>query len=320
MNTHRIAVVGGTGAQGSGLVRAILADPSRRFEAVVLTRSPDGAAARASAQAGAKLVTANLDDRASLVAAFAGVHGVYAVTNFWEHHSPERELRQAENLAQAAAQAGVKHLIWSTLEDTREFVPLTDTRMPTLMERYKVPHFDAKGEANAFFTAARVPTTFLYTSFYWDNLIHFGMGPQRNAEGQLVFALPIGSRVLPGIAASDIGACAFGVFARGDSMIGQSVGIAGEHLTGDEMAEALGRRLGEPVQYRSIPFAEYAAYGFPGADDLANMFQFKHDFNDAFVARRDIAHARELNPGLLDFAGWLKRDGAALMRSPEAAS
>ena len=319
MNPLRSAVVGGTGAQGGGLVRAILADSSRRVRPVVLTRAPDGAAARASADAGATVVAADLDDRASLAAAFAGAHGLFAVTNFWEHHSPERELRQAENIAQAAAQANVKHVIWSTLEDTRRFVPLADARMPTLMERYKVPHFDAKGEANAFFTAAGVPTTFLYTSFYWDNLIHFGMGPQRDAEGRLVFALPLGDRPLPGIAASDIGACAFGVLARGEAMIGQSVGIAGEHPTGIEMAQALGRRLGEPVQYRSIPFAEYAAYGFPGADDLANMFQFKHDFNDAFRAPRDVARARELNPGLLDFAGWLDRDGAALARNPAAA-
>ena len=101
-------------------------------------------------------------------------------------------------MAQAAKDAGVKHVIWSTLEDTRKWVPLTDSRMPTLQGKYKVPHFDAKGEANAVFTELGVPTTFLNTSFYWDNLIHFGMGPKKGADGKLAFTLPMGDKKLPG--------------------------------------------------------------------------------------------------------------------------
>jgi len=76
------------------------------------------------------------------------------------------------------------------------------------MDRYKVPHFDTKGEANNLFTDLGVPTTFLLTSFYWDNLIHFGMGPKKGPDGKFAFTLPMGDKKLPGSAAEDIGKCA----------------------------------------------------------------------------------------------------------------
>jgi len=311
-----LAILGATGAQGGSLARAALADPQRRFDVRALTRHPDSPAARTLAQAGAEVVAAELDDDASLARAFAGAHGVFALTNFWEHFSPEKELAQAANIAKAAKEAAVRHLVWSTLEDTREFMPLDDTRMPTLLGRYKVPHLDAKGEANALFTAAGVPTTLLYLSFYWDNLIHFGMGPQRLPSGELAFALPIGEAPLPGIAAEDIGACTFSLFVRGDAALGRSVGIAGEHLTLAQMAAALGRMVGEPVLPYAMPPTEYARLGFPGADDLANMFQFKRDFNDAFCARRPVADTRALHPALMGFDAWLDRHGHRIAVPP----
>ncbi|MDQ8023346.1 MAG: NmrA/HSCARG family protein [Moraxellaceae bacterium] len=302
-----ISVIGATGAQGGGLVRALLDDPARRFAVRALTRKPDSPAARALAAAGCEVVAADSDDRASLERAFRGSHGVFALTNFWEHFSPQRELAQAGHIAAAARVSGVAHLVWSTLEDTRLRVPLADPRLPTLMERYKVPHFDAKGEANGLFREAGVPTTFLHTSFYWDNLIHFGLGPQRNADGELVFTLPMDDAPLPGIAAEDIGACAAAIFQQGGSWIGRSVGIAGEHLTGAQMAAALSRVLPEPVTHSSPSRADYAALGFPGADDLANMFAYKRDFNLEFRAARDVTATRALHPDLLDFAGFLRR-------------
>lgn len=177
--------------------------------------------------------------------------------------------------------------------------------MPTLLDKYNVPHFDAKGEANQWFSAAGVPTTFLLTSFYWDNLIHFGMGPKPGPDGQLVFTLPMGDRKLPGIAAEDIGKCAYGIFKRGRDQIGRTVGIAGEHLTGEQMAAALGAALGQEVHYTAITPEQYRALAFPGADDLGNMFQFKHDFEAEFCGARSLATSHALNPELQTFAQWL---------------
>ena len=209
-----IAVVGATGAQGGGLVRAILDDAAGGFTARAITRDVNSEKARALARAGAEVVAADVDDAESLKRAFAGAHGAYCVTFFWDHFSPEKELAQAAGMAQAAKQAGLEHVIWSTLEDTRQWVPLSDNRMPTLMGKYKVPHFDAKGEANHFFTDLGLPVTLLLTSFYWDNFIYFGMGPKKGADGKLALTLPMGDKKLPGIAAEDIGRCAYGIFQK----------------------------------------------------------------------------------------------------------
>ncbi|HEY9016528.1 MAG TPA: NmrA/HSCARG family protein [Gemmatimonadales bacterium] len=300
-----IAVLGATGAQGGGLVRAILADRNGEFAARAITRHPDSEKGRALKAAGAEVVAADLDDQKSLEQAFAGAHGVFAVTNFWEHFSPEKELAQAGNIARAAKAAGVKHVIWSTLEDTRQFVPLTDDRMPTLGGKYKVPHFDAKGEADQLFRDAGVPTTFLLTSFYWDNLIYFGAGPQRTPDGSLALIFPMDDKPLPAIAVEDIGKSAYAIFKRGGEFIGQTVGIAGQHLTGEQMASALSRAMGQEIRYQNVPPEVYRSFGFPGADDLGNMFQFKRDFNDYFCGARNLEFSRSLNPELQTFEQWL---------------
>ncbi len=300
-----IAVVGATGAQGGGLVRAILNELGSGFTVRALTRDTGSEKAKGLSALGADMVVANLDDVESLKMAFAGCYGAFCLTNFWEHFSPEKELAQAKAMAQAARHAGVRHVVWSTLEDTRRWVPLTDSRMPTLMEKYKVPHFDAKGEADAEFTKAGVPTTFLLTSFYWENLIFFGMGPRKGPNGQLMLSLPMGDKKLPGIAVEDIGKCCFGIFKRGQDFIGKTIGIAGEHLTGQEMAAAMTEALGQTVMYNSVPFEVYRKLGFAGAEDLGSMFQFKHDFNEAFCGARDLALSRSLNPSLQTFEQWL---------------
>jgi uncharacterized protein YbjT (DUF2867 family) len=307
-----IAVVGATGAQGGGLVRAILADAAGPFSVRALTRDPQAPKARWLADRGAEVVAADLDDAASVQRAFAGAFGAFCVTNYWEHHSPDREIAQAAVMAAAAAQAGLRHLVWSTLEDTRRWMALDDERMPTIMGKYKVPHFDGKGKANRFFIDAGVPTTFLLTSFYWDNLIHFGMGPCRGADGRLAITFPMGDAKLPGIAAEDIGRSAYRIFGRGTEFIGQTVGIAGEHLTCAEMADRLSLALGEQVRYHEVSPEVYRHLGFPGAADLANMFQFKRDFQQSFCAVRDVAFSRQLNPSLQTFAQWLAQNTARI--------
>ncbi len=314
MAKKTIAVVGATGAQGGGLVRAILAAPKADFVARALTRDVTSAKARELAGLGAEVVAANLDDVDSLRGAFAGAYGAFCVTFFWDHFSPEKERAHAANMARAAKDAGVRHVVWSTLEDTRKWVPLDDPRMPTLQGKYKVPHFDAKGEANAVFSELGVPTTFLHTSFYWDNFIHFGMGPKKGADGRLALVLPMGDKRLPGIAAEDIGRCAYGIFERPE-LVGKSVGIAGEHLTGAQMAAALAGALGEDVAYAAVPPDVYRSFEFPGADDLGNMFQFNAEFDRDFCAARDLGFSRSLNPQLQTFRQWL---GANKERIPVA--
>jgi uncharacterized protein YbjT (DUF2867 family) len=301
-----IAVVGATGAQGGGLVRALARDGT--FAIRALTRDVTSDKAQALATLGASVVEADLDDIESLKRAFDGAYGAFCLTNYWEHFSPERELTQARAQARAAKHAGLQHVIWSTLEDTRRWVPLGDNRMPTLMGKYKVPHFDAKGEANAEFTSLGVPTTLFHTSFYWENLIYFGAGPKKGPDGKLAITMPMADKKLPGIAVEDIGKCALGLFKRGSEFIGKTVGVAGEHLTGAQMAAALTQALGQEVRYNAVQPDEYAKFGFPGADDLANMFQFKRDFQSDYIGMRSLAFSRALNPELQTFEVWLAQN------------
>jgi len=309
--TELITVFGADGAQGGGLVRAILADPGRRFRVRAVARDPDSAAAQRLAQAGAEVLAADLDDPARVQRAMTGADAAFCVTGDPGPTPPERETAQARSMARAAAAAGLRHVVWSTLEDTRDVIAADGRRMPVLEGRYNVPHFDAKAAANCSFFDAGVPTTLLYASFAWDDLIRVGM-PRRRASGTLVLPLPMADRRLPGIAAEDVGRCAFGIFARGPELIGKSIGIAGEHLTGEQMAEQLSLALDEPVAHEALSPAQFRALGFPGAEALGNMFQYTHDFAHDHCASRSVACARELNPRLSTFAGWLAANRNAL--------
>jgi uncharacterized protein YbjT (DUF2867 family) len=302
-----IAVVGATGTQGGGLARAILADPSGGFAVRAITRDPNKDNAKALASKGAEVVSANLDDVESLKKAFAGAHGVYAVTNFWEHFSGEKEKAQAKNIADAAKAAGVKHVIWSTLEDTRKLMDPGDKRMPFLQEKYRVPHFDAKAEADAYFSG--LPVTYLVTSFYWDNLYMFGLAPKKDESGVYSWTFPMGNSKLAGIAAEDIGKVAYGIFKAGQEYVGKTVGITGENLTINEMGEKLSKGLGiGSVKYNVVEADTYRGFGFPGADEMGNMFQVYRDFEKEVLAARSADVARKLNPQLQTFDQWLAKN------------
>ncbi len=298
-----IAVIGATGSQGGGLAQAILDDVNGGFACRAITRDTAKEKAQALAAKGAEVVKADLDDAASLERAFTGAHGVYCVTNFWEHFSAEKEKEQAKNLAAAAKAAGAKHVIWSTLEDTRKWMAPDDTRMPFLQEKYRVPHLDAKAEADAYF--AGLPVTYLLTSFYWDNLYAFGLAPKKGGDGVYHWVMPMGDKKLAGIAAVDIGKCAYGIYKAGAEYTGKTVGIAGESLTVAAMGEALGKALGIRVNYEAVEPEMYRGFGFPGADELGNMFQVFRDFEKEWMGARSVDLAKKLNPALMNFGQWL---------------
>lgn len=301
-----IAVFGATGAQGGGLARAILNDKNSEFAVRAITRDTNSDKAKALAAIGAEVVAADIDDPKSMQKALEDAYGAYFVTFFWAHFSAEKETAEAKNMAEAAKLAGLKHVIWSTLEDVRNYVPLSDDRMPTLQGKYKVPHFDGKGEADHFFTDAGVPTTFLLASFYWENLVYFGAGPKRGQDGVLAITFPMGDKKLSGIAAEDIGKCAYAIFKKGPSLAGKRIGIAGGEPTCKQMAESLTKALGEEVRYNEVSPDVYRSFGFPGADDLGNMFQFYRDCENVCTKTRDVKYSKELNPELQDFDTWLK--------------
>ena len=311
MDKQIITIFGATGAQGGGLVRAILDDSTSQFTVRAVTRDPNSDKARELKKLGAEVVAGDVDDAESVRKALKDAYGAYFVTFFWAHFSPEKELAEARIFAEAAKAAGIKHAIWSTLEDTREFVPLSDDRMPTLHGKYKVPHFDGKGEADHFFRDLDVPTTFFRASFYWDNFIFFGSGPKKGPDGKYYLTLPLDDKKMAGIASEDIGKCAYGIFKRPE-LIGKIVGVAGEHLSGEQMASAMSKALKIKINYNNISPETFRSFGFPGADDLGNMFQFYRDFEEACNSVRDVKFSRELNPELKSFDSWLTANASQI--------
>src|SRR6201992_4452060 len=208
-----IAVVGATGVQGGGLLSAIPADRAVPLTARPLTRNAASDPARDLASQGAEVIEADLDDETSLRKAFEGAYGAFVVTNFWAQRTPEQEqartraqmeLDQAAAAARAAKDTELRHVVWSPLEDTRPHFQRLGIEVPDALGNYKVPHFDAKGEANASFTALGVPTTFLQTTFYYEAFLQ-GQGPHRDDNGELVLSVPVGDKKLALVAGEDIG-------------------------------------------------------------------------------------------------------------------
>ena len=305
MNDKKIiAVAGATGAQGGGAARAILADPASGFTVRALTRNPGSPAAKELAELGAEVVQADFDDEASVLKAFEGAYGAFLVTNFWAHGSAAKETEEIEVLARAAKAAGLKHVVWSTLEDTRDLLPVDDDRMPVLQDKYNVPHFDAKGEGNELFRAAGVPTTFLNTTFFYQGFLQV-MAPRRGEDGVLTLTLPLeDGKLLSGVDVADIGRTAFAVLKGGESFIGTTVSLAGAHLTGAQYAQKLGTALGEPVRFQSVPYDVFRSLDIPAAEEIGNMFQYYGDFDQEFTGARDLNRLRQLNPELKDFDTW----------------
>lgn len=314
-----IAVAGATGAQGGGTVTALLNDPEGRFAVRAITRDPESAKARELAERGAEVVQADFSDAQSTTAALEGADAAFLVTNFWAHGSAAQEIVEVENLVAAAKNAALRHVVWSTLEDTRDVLALDDPRMPVLQEKYNVPHFDAKGESNQLFIDAGIPTTFLNTTFFYQGFVQ-GSGPRRDELGALVLSLPFddGKR-LAGVDVNDIGRTARAIFAAPEDYIGATVSLAGDHLTGAEYAAVLGEALGERVTFAAVPYDVFRTFDMPGAVEIANMFQYYGDFEEQFTGARDLNALRQMNPALKSFRTWALENADALKTAVSAA-
>lgn len=290
-----ILVTGATGAQGGSVARHLLADG--RFAVRALTRKPDEAKAAQLRQAGAEVVGGSMEDAASLRAAMEGCSGVFGVTNFWEAF--EKEHDQGKNLIDAVAACGVEHFVFSSLPHAEA---LSGGEL-------KVPHFDIKAKLAEYAAQQQLPMTQVQVAFYYENFLSY-FPPRRQADGTYSFAFPQGDTNLAGVCVADIGGVVAQVFADQKAFLGRTVGIVGEDMPAAEYARVLGEVLGKTVVYHHIPPEVFAGFGFPGADDLANMF----DFNRRFILSReaDREESRRLYPGMQSFQAWAEANRGAL--------
>ncbi len=291
-----VLVIGATGAQGGSVARHLVS--RGEFAVRALTRNPESESAKKLRDLGVEVLEGTLDDRASLRTAMKDVYGVFGVTNYWEHF--EKEVEHGRNLINAVAGASVEHFVFSSLPSVKK---------PTNGE-LKSPHFDQKHELEEYTKSLGIPATFVHVAFYYDNFLNF-TPPQKGEDGAYHFGFPQGETPLAGVAVEDVGGVVAAIFAKPSEFIGKTVGIVGEDLRGDEYAEVMSRVSGKNVRYNYIPREVFAAFGFPGADDLADMF----DFNRRFIPTRaaDIAESRALYPGMQTFEQWAtsKRDALA---------
>src|SRR5258707_2026434 len=251
-----IAVIGATGQQGGGVVRAL--QTSGQFKVRALTRNPDKHRELAE-----EVVEADLGKPETLKAAFAGAHGVFLVTNFQEAGTDE--LKQATAAISAAKDAGVKHFIWSTLPDVEAISG----------GKFNVPHFTGKAKIDRVVKDGGFENyTFVIAPFYYQNL----MGPiasHPQEDGSTGWTLPLDPtlRVIHMGDINELGDIVAGAFAHPDEAgNGQYLPLVGDFMSFNEIIETLNRQ-GHKISYTRIPKEIFAGF-FPGAAEIAEMFSY----------------------------------------------
>lgn len=277
-----VLVVGATGRQGGAAVRHLRADG---WTVRALVRDPGSAAARELAAAGAEPVRGDLDDPGGLEAAMDGAHGVFAVTP--DDQDAEREIRRGRAVVDAAAGAGVAHLVFASVGGAERDTGITYWESKRAIER----HIEATG----------LPATILR--------------PVRFMENHTIPGLPFGGITPDGVlrhlfdpevpvqlvAVTDIGAFAALAFADPDAYVGAALELAGDELTPAATVDMISRYIGRTITYERADAAELALDA-----NLARAFASQRG-----IWRADIADLRRRRPAVLDFAGWLDRGGAA---------
>lgn len=292
-----ILVVGATGAQGGSVARNLLA--RGRYAVRALTRNTVSHAAQELRALGAEVVQGDLDDVASLRAALEGCYGAFGVTNFWEHF--QKEETQGRNLVQAVADAKIQHFVFSTLP------PVAKATGGAL----RSPHFDLKAEHEELARSLGIPSTFVHVPFYYENFLSF-FPPRPAGDGTYQFGFPQGDTPLAAMSVQDVGRIVAALFEEPEKYLGRTLKLAGDELPAATYADVMSRRTGAAIRYAYVPRETFAALGFPGAEDLADMFEF---YRLHIPSRKnDIETCRAIAPELQSFEEWASRNETALRR------
>src|SRR6267378_3178997 len=254
-NKKLIAVIGATGQQGGGVLRALRA--SGQFKVRALTRNPDKHLELAE-----EVLEADLSKPETLKAAFEGAHGVFLVTNFY---GGADELKQATAAVRAARNSGVKHFIWSTLPDVEAIS----------VGKFNVPHFTGKAKVDPVVKDGGFENyTFVIAPFYYQNLAGV-LAPHKQADGSMGWALPLDPtrRVIHMGDINELGNIVAGAFAHPDEAgNGQYLPLVGDFMSFNEIVETINRQ-GHNISYKQVPKESFAG-SFPGATEIAEMFSY----------------------------------------------
>lgn len=291
----KVGVCGITGSQGGAVAENLL----NEYQVVGITRNPESDRGKYFKNKGVIIRKADFDDIHSIKNAFYDCEVIYLMTNFWEHMSPKKEFKQATEIINSLRNTQVKHIIWSTFEDTRDY----NDNIKYLGDEYKVPHFDEKGKVSKYLQNQDINSTHLYTSFFNENLTGM-MKLKKDNDGVRRLVIPMGNKPLPIVALNDIGQMVKKIIKQ---KIYGDVGVASNHITIKEMVTILTDVIGEPVEYVNVDHETYRNFGFPGCKDLGNMFEFKFVHNQQFCEKRNMERVKELiDP--IDFKKWCKQN------------
>ena len=286
----KILVTGATGAQGGSVVKHLL-KRKNQYQIKCLTRATDSDSAKQLAIHGIEVVQGNLADEQSLIKAMKDCQYVFGVTNFWEHF--DTELQHGYNLIDAVASSSIEHFVLSTLPSADKLSGGT----------LSVPHFETKAKMEAYCrTKTGFNYTFVHPAFYFENFLYF-FPPQKREDNTYQFGFPQGDTPLAGIAIEDLGGIVCPIFDNPTTYVGKTVGAVSEDLTGYQYADAMTKVLGVKVHYNDMPREVFASFGFPGAEDLANMFTL----NKLYIPNRaeEIKLSHQLYPEIKNFSQWL---------------
>jgi uncharacterized protein YbjT (DUF2867 family) len=295
-NEKIIAVIGATGQQGGSVVNSLLA--SGKYKVRALTRNASSDKAKALAARGVEIFEGDMHGAGKLKELLEGAYGVFLVTQFWEKFDAEYEFTGAKTVADEAKAAGVQHFVYSALENVKRLTSEWPSK-PT----YIVPHFDGKGRAAEYIETLGFPkVSFVQVSFYSENLAGM-MAPQKQDDGSFLFVNPMGKTPMHVVALADIGPQVLNVFENAEKYNGKYVGLASDKLTFDEIAALMSKQLGKLVKYQFQPVEVCAKAGYPGAEDLSNMFGFYRDYlTDADRSVEECSKVAKVT----SFEEWLK--------------
>jgi uncharacterized protein YbjT (DUF2867 family) len=306
--THKdkplITIVGVLGKQGRSVARTLL--QSGRYRVRGLTRRVDSPAALDLAEQGAELVSVSLapGNKKALVEAFRGSDGVFMLTpGIVPPATYEVEL--GKQLADAAVEAGVRHVIFSSLENVDS---ITGGKM-------FAPHFTDKATIEEYIRTLPVTSTFIYMAFFYTNLIEFY--PPVMKGDTLVFPiyLPKDFRAPFVDPLTATGPAVLEIFSDPGQYAGMSLPVIGDLISPQEMVDIFIQVTGKKAEYSAAFTREDLLYHFPefGSNEILvreilGMVTYAVEYN-YFRKDRDLLWSRQINPDTLSWEQFLRTTG-----------
>lgn len=283
-----ILVTGATGAQGGSVAKFLLEEG--KFAVRCLTRNPTSGEAMELAAGGAEVVQGSFDDMDSLLYAMQNVYGVFGVTNFWEHF--EKEYQQGKNLVNAVAASNVDYFIYSSLPAAEKISN----------GKYKLPHFDIKADLQEYAKSLKPDASFVHVAGYYENFSSFCL-PQKSVDGNYYLQLPQGDTKYASVSVEDLGGVIRTMFRFPEAYKKRTVGVVGADMHCADYASIMSKVLRKNIIYRKISREDYIAQGFPGAEELGNMYTY----NKSYIPNRqlDLIESYGLYPAMQSFESWM---------------